>query len=779
MPSVSDDDWLVTETEFDLDKVNYFETVFTVGNGYQGTRGSLEEGLAGALSGTYLAGVYDNHDATVIDLVNAPSWLPVTIRVDGHRVDAQNCRIVEHRRTLDLYTGLLHRDTLFEDRTGRRTRLKTIRLCSFADQHICGLRIEIIPENHDSRIEVEGAIDGDRFNLEAMPAYKDARTFHNEVKWHKWAKSLHLDTEATDASRDYAYLQSRTIDTGISIGVACALQGPNASRFDAPRIDYKGAVQSMSVEAKQGESYVFEKLAAIYTSRDGTGDDIRKTCMDALAGAVAKGFDICAADSAAVWAAKWNDCDCVITGDRAATRAVRFNIYHLLIAANENDPRANIGAKSMSGEGYRGHVFWDTEVFMLPFYIFTQPETAKALILYRYNTLDGALRNAAENGFKGAQYPWESADTGVETTPKWTHDGLHRIWTGEEEVHITACVIYGLMTYVTATNDWDFMRRYGAEMLYQTSRFWISRLEHNAAADRYELTRVIGPDEFHEHVDNNMFTNRLAQWHLDKAVEVYARLDAENADGHSILKNRLGITADEVASWQNIASKIYILADPERNLIEQFEGYFGLDDLPITEWDENHMPLYPDGRDHFTLNETMILKQPDVVMLMYMLPDEFSDQAKKDNYAFYERRTMHKSSLSPAIHAIMGIEIGDHSTAHRYFERSAFVDLVNNQGNTADGIHIASAGGTWQAVVCGFGGFRVRHGQMTFKPWLPEQWDDVRFTLKWQGKRLRVIIGQDEYRFALIGEPGDTETILVHDQPVTLKSGEEATFSPG
>ena len=777
--SLSSDDWLVTEQAIDFDQAGVFETLFTVGNGYQGTRGSLEEGHIGELSGTYLAGVYDEHDANVIDLVNAPSWLPFVVRVEGYRIDAQNCEVVEHQRTLDLQTGLLHRDTLFKDKLGRLTRIKSVRFASFADQHLCGVKLEVSTENHDSTITVEAGIDGKRHNLEAMPAYQKKRDFPAEVKWEKWAKSLHLEMQASEASKNLAYLQCKTMDTGIVIGTASALQGPEVSKPDQSNIDYRHVSQSLSIDARQGENYCFEKLVAIYTSRDVIEEDVRATAEKSVAAASARGFDAVAADSIAAWASKWADCDSVITGDVEATRAVRFNIYHLLIAANENDPRANVGAKSMSGEGYRGHVFWDTEVFLLPFFIFTQPDTARALILYRYNTLDGAIRNARENGFAGAQYPWESADSGVETTPKWTHDGQNRIWTGEEEIHITACVAYGIMTYLTATDDWDFMRQYGAEMLYQTSRFWVSRLEHNSEHDRYELTRVIGPDEFHEHIDNNTFTNRMAQWHLEKAAEIFARLDAEDGDGHDSLKDRLALSADEVARWSDVAAKIYIPADPSRNLVEQFEGYFDLEDLAITEWDENHMPLYPEGHDHFSLNGTMILKQPDVIMLMYMLPDEFSDEAKKANFEFYEKRTMHKSSLSPAIHAIMGIEVGDHSMAHRYFERSAFVDLINNQGNTADGIHIASAGGTWQSVVCGFGGFRVRHGQMTFKPWLPEQWEQISFAIKWRGKQLHVRIDQEQCHFLFDAPVGDEEVIVVSDQSLELAAGTEQSISYG
>ncbi|MFA3917034.1 glycoside hydrolase family 65 protein [Ruegeria hyattellae] len=777
-PMLSSRDWLIEETHFDLNEANFKETIFTVGNGYQGTRGSLEEGHKGELSGTYLAGVYDHHDSTVTDQVNVSTWLPLRVRVEGEVLDVQTCKVVEHRRVLDLQTGFLHRDTVFEDSKGRCTRVSSLRFTSFADQHICGIQLTVTAENHSSQITVESALDARRYNLDRLPAYKGGTGFHPEVKWEKWAKSRHLKVTRSHASSDATYIEALTLDTGISIGMASSLERPSDSGFERVEREYERVSQTISIEAARGQSYSFDKLVSVYTSRDLNGAELAAKCEASLETAQAKGFSACLNESAAVWRAKWNACDCIVTGDEEATRAMRFNIYHLLIAANENDPRANIGAKSLSGEGYKGHVFWDTEIFLLPFYIFTQPQTAKALLKYRYYTLNGAIENAGASGFKGAQYAWESADTGVETTPKWTADGANRIWTGEEEIHVTACVAFGILSYVAATGDQDFLRDFGAEVLYQTSRFWISRLERNDSENRYELTRVIGPDEFHEHVDNNTFTNRMAKWHLEQSARVFGELCATGSPEHDALRKRLGLAEEEVQNWAEVAQKIYVPFDPSRNLIEQFEGYFQLEDIPITEWDKNHMPLYPSGHDHFSLNGSMLLKQPDVIMLNYLLPDEFSDEVKAANYAFYEQRTMHKSSLSPAIHSIMGIEVGDMSSAHRYFERSAFVDLANNQGNTQDGMHIASAGGTWQSLVCGFGGFRVKHGRMTFKPWLPEQWTNIRFSLKWQGNDVAVTITPDECCFQLTAPAGTKEVIEVLGRQVTLLAGQEVTFAP-
>ncbi len=769
----SDPAWLIEEDGFDATRANVRETLLTVGNGYLGTRGSLEEGHKGELSATYLAGVYDHHDSTIVDLVNAPDWLPLRVRVEGELLDAKSCKVVSHRRVLDMRSGVLSRETTFEDSRGRRTRIDSVRFASMADRHLCGIRLCVTAENHASRITVESALNAERYNLDRLPVYPGKPVFHPEVKWEKWAKSRHLEVTEAAVDEHRAYIAARTLDTGILIGLGATLIGPPEAEPGPGLRDYERVAQTMSVNAEAGTGYDFVKLAAIYTSRDVTPAQIAPQITACLDTAVAAGFDAVVEQSIAVWDEKWADCDCVVTGDDKATRAVRFGIYHLLIAANEFDPRANIGAKSMSGEGYKGHVFWDTEIFLLPFYIFTQPETARALLSYRYHTLVGALRNARGNGFEGAQFAWESADSGDETTPKWTADGANRIWTGEEEIHVTACVAFGVISYVTATGDRQFLREEGAEILYQTARFWASRLEWNETEQRYELRRVIGPDEFHEHVDNNAFTNRMVKWHLEQTVRLFQDLHEEAEPVHTALLERLGVTGAEAAGWQTMADSIYVPFAPEDNLIEQFEGYFGLEDIAITEWDENNMPRYPEGHDHFSLNGTMILKQPDVVMLTYLLPDEFTPEVKAANFDFYEKRTLHKSSLSPAIHAIMGIETGDHTRALQYFERSAYVDLRDNQGNTQDGMHIASAGGTWQVLVCGFGGFRVRQGRMTFRPWLPPEWQAIRFRLQWRGNSVDVAISHDECRFALDAPAGTREIIELLGEDIRLTAGEE------
>jgi kojibiose phosphorylase len=767
-----DSGWLIVEDGFSAALANTYETLFTVGNGYLGTRGSLEEGHEGALPGTFLRGVFDHHDAAVPDLVKAPDWLMLAVVVNGIRLDVTSMSVVHHRRILDMREGAVFRVTVFEDCEGRRTRLETVHFASRADQHLCCLHARITPENHTASIIIRSGIDGTGYNLDRRPIYNEPPPDDPQMKWHKWAKSKHLDEAAREQLPDGIYLENRTIDTGITIGYAALTTVSPAAGADVQQ-GYKHIEQVARAQVAADDMLTVEKFVAVYTSRDVAAASVRSACLDELRRNTAAGFVTCRERNRAAWQAQWADSDVTIDGDPDATRAMRFSIYHLLIAANESDPRVNIGANSLSGERYRGHAFWDTEVFMLPFFIYTQPATARALLLYRYHTLDGARRNARDGGFRGARYAWESADTGVETTPKWTWDGAHRIWMGEEEIHVTAAVAYGLMAYVAATGDNALMTDYGAEILFETSRFWADRLE--ATPDgRYALTRVVGPDEFHEHVDNSAYTNYLVRWHLQQAAHVYAELAAARPGELASLSERIGLTPDEVEGWLSRAERIRLPARTDDGVIEQFDGYFELESLPVTH-DDNDMPMYPPGYHHYNLAGINLVKQADVVMLMYVLPDEFGDDVKRANYEYYEPLTLHKSSLSTAIHSIMSIEVGDPRRAVQYFRRAAFVDLVDNQGNTQEGIHIASAGGTWQMMVCGFGGFRVRNGQMTFKPWLPPDWNAVEFRLKWHGNTVSVSADHTSATFVLSGPEGAAETIIVNGREITLQANTKAT----
>ncbi len=774
---LSPEDWLVRETGFDRATANRFETLFTVGNGRLGTRGSLEEGHRGQRSGTFLAGVFDKSDAPVIDLVNAPDWVDCAVYVDGSRLDVDTCTVVDHQRALDMRTGLLWRRTVFEDAAGRRTRLESLRCVSMADRELCALRVEITPEDHASVIEIHTGLNGNRRNLERLPQYPPGTTFPPEDRWEKWAMTRHLRETDRAAGTDWIYLQMQTVQTGHTLGYAAATAvaaGQPDQRVVLERSEQ--ITERLTVAGTPGRTIRIDKLAAICTSRDVTHADepIAQRCRAALERGRAAGFPALVEASRAAWSALWDASDCEVLGRADYTRAVRFSLYHLLIAANPDDPTVSIGAKSLSGEGYRGHVFWDTEIMMLPFFTLTQPRTAQALLGYRHHTLPGARTNSREHGTGGARYAWESADTGLEECPTHTPDGANRFWAREEEVHVSSDVGYGILRYVEATADPGLLLDAGAEVLFETSRFFVDRAT-TQAGNGYRLLQVMGPDEFHSHVDDNAFTNHLAAWHLRRAAELHDLLAREHPAALAGLTARIGLSPEEPTRWRAVAAGLRRPMVRDDGVIEQFDGYFAREDVRVTDRDAHGMPKYPPGRDHFTCETTTLLKQPDVLMLMYLLPADFSQTAKHANYEFYEPRTLHKSSLSPSIHAIMGIEVGDPQRAVQYFEHSAFVDLADNQGNTAEGMHIASAGGTWQALVCGFGGLRIVDGRLTFRPWLPPEWDGVRYRVTWRGRRIHVTVTAEHVEIHIQprehADPGDPETVVVHGEEHAVPAG--------
>jgi kojibiose phosphorylase len=766
--------WTIDETEWDPARANYFETILSVGNGRLGTRGTLEEGHHGQVSGTYLAGVYDAHDSQVIDLVNAPDWLDTEVYVDGARLDPDSATVTEHRRTLDLRTGVLTRDTVFTLDGGDRVRLRSTRTASVADRDLCLLRLTVTVLDSPATVTVVTGLDAHRRNMEALPVYPAGTVFGPDRKWEKWARSTHLRGLGRGFTDAAGWVESETIDSRVTIAyamtVAPAPSSPPPVRTER-RARHERVIETVEFDARPDAAVGIDKAVGIATSRDYRADG-RSPRERALATATGVDFDAALAASARVWAELWVNSDLRVIGDERATLAMRFSIYHLLITANPDDPTVNIGAKSLSGEGYRGHVFWDTEIMMLPFFLFTQPHTARALLGYRHHTLAGARQVAADGGNIGARYPWESADTGLEECPITTPDGQNRFYTRDEELHVTADVAYAIARYREITGDDSQLREEGAEILFDTARFWLSRAESDG--EHLHLRTVMGPDEFHSHVDDNAFTNRMVRWHLEYAVAVYDELAREHPDELAGILAGLDMTSADRDAWAAAADALISPNDPDGGLIEQFDGYFERLEVPITEWDGNDMPRYPAGRNHFNCEDTTLLKQPDVVMLMFLLPDEYSLDTRRINFEFYEQRTLHKSSLSPSIHAIVGLQVGDPTMAERYFARSAFVDLDDNQGNTEEGMHIASAGGTWQIAVHGFGGMLATAEGLRFNPELPTGWQRLRFTVQWRGRAVEVDLGHDEHRFRLIGS-GAPERITVSGRAVDLPADTTVT----
>lgn len=558
------------------------------------------------------------------------------------------------------------------------------------------------------------------------------------------------------------WLRAQTRHTRRTIGVAASLSSATSLSSSAETDGVTAAdlcpgfpALTVTQELKPGQTLQLDKLIAIATDRDidapaaANGAAIVERALGQLAGV---SYDRLRADHIAAWEQIWAAGDVLIEGDDEAQLALRFNLFQLLVAAPQHDERVSIGAKTLSGYGYRGHVFWDTEIFMLPYLIYTYPQTARNMLLYRYHTLPGARRKAAGNGHVGAQFAWESAETGDEVTPTWLPHWadpkqLVRIWTGDIQIHITADIAYAIMQYWRVTGDDAFLRDYGAEMILDGARFWASRAEPEEVDGRrrYALRDVIGPDEYHDHVDNNSFTNYMGRWHLLTALEVHDWLRANHPATAADLADRLQLSAASLAQWQDVAENMTLLYDGDTGLFDQFEGFFErerVDPELFRTADRSLQALFGiEGA-----NERQVLKQADVIMLLCLFRDEFDRRTWQTNWDAYMPITDHRygSSLGPSFHAWAACEMGLAEEAYQHFMLAARADLRNPRGNAEDGIHAASTGGVWQAAVFGFAGLRLMGENRLVQPRLPRHWRRLAFSYHYRGQVYQVNIQQNE-----------------------------------
>ena len=467
----------------------------------------------------------------------------------------------------------------------------------------------------------------------------------------------------------------------------------------------------------------------------------------------------------ATWSDWWRTSDIEVGGDPAAEQALRFAVYHLNSAANPADERVSIGARGLTGDDYHGHVFWDTEIYLLPFYTFTWPEAARALLMYRFHTIDGARQKAAQMGWRGAMYAWESADTGAEATPERVvgPDGqIIDVLCGKQEQHITADVAYAVWQYWLATEDVDFLLDAGAEILLETGRFWSSRAQPEG--DGYcHIRDVIGPDEYHEHVDDNAYTNVMPRWNIRRALEVAAVLRERWPDRWARLSHGLGLDDAELGRWRTVAETMVTGWNAQTGLFEQFAGFFGLEEIDLAGYAGRSVPMdVVLGRER--TQRSKVIKQADVVALLGLLPEEFPGDSERANFRYYEPRCSHGSSLSGAMHGLVAARLGDSDLALQYFQHAVAIDLADNHTAIAGGLHMAALGGTWLTAVFGFAGLSLQSDGIAFNPKLPASWRTLKFGIKWRGRRLRIGIDSAEQLFHANLEAGDAMAVFLNDR---------------
>jgi trehalose/maltose hydrolase-like predicted phosphorylase len=731
----ADPRWLLVVDGWAARREAAIEGAFALVNGYLGTRAAVEEGSGASTPATFLAGVFDTATrataqvaatperqviaAPTAELVVAPNWSKLRVVVDGIALAMDTAEVLAHRRTLDLRRGVLVREWRLRV-GGRITRLRSLRFASLHDRHVLGQAVEVVAEDWSGEVTLEAIVDGDVTNEGGVRHLVGHRV-------RRVGGGMLLKTTTAERHIDICLATSTTL--AIDAGREAVCEDEAAERAVLWRCRFA---------ASQGRAWRLDKLVTVFSGRD-TPDPVARADQR-LTQASEDGLPAMLARSAAAWAQRWESADIEVTGDEELQRRIRFALYHLIGCANPDDRQSAPGARSLTGERYKGHVFWDNEMFVVPFLNYTDPPTARAVLGYRHHTLPAARGNARSRGWRGAAYAWESADTGQDVTPAYyfTAAGERKdVRTGEQEHHLNADVGFAVWQYWQAAGDEDHLLAEGAEILLELARFWASRAEHGPDG-RWHVRTVIGPDEYHEGVDDNAYTNQLAGWLLDRAGELATWLRERHPDRWRSLVAALGMDAAEPAGWRAVAAGLVDGLDPQTGLIEQHRGFHQLEEVDLAAFEPRTTTMEVLlGWDR--LGQLKLVKQADVVMLLAVLGERWSRAAHEVNFGYYQPRTAHDSSLSPPVHALVAARLGDLDTAARYLEEAARLDLDFEQGVTAaGGVHIATLGGIWQALVWGFAGMTVAGGQLRFAPHVPAAWGSLRFRVRWRGTLLQV-----------------------------------------
>ena len=757
-------DWIVAERGFEPEHLGKCESIMCQGNGYLCLRNATDEFNPREQRDLFVAGTFNKFDDNeVTELPNAADVSRLEIKLDGQRFSLLTGTVEDYDRTLDLKTGETVRKVVWKAPNGRRYELCFRRFVSMERLHVIGQKLCVRPLDGEALLDIAGGIDGRMTNSGSQHFSEgDKRLF----------KGRHMQYSQTTG-------QSK-IDFVFNTTFSFAMDGEAREEPGFIVIDRRMIAQEYQITIPAGSTLCVEKLSSVYTSRDRDSeglsyDELHDKALAGHEAACELGYDELLSESAAAWARKvWDNIPVTIDAENEFDQlAMRFAQYHLHVMTPAHDNRMNIGAKGLSGEGYKGHTFWDTEMFILPYFIYSAPEIAKSLEEYRFLSLPGAHKKAGGNGYEGAQFPWESAwiDDG-EVTPVWGAADIvtglpTKIWSGFIEQHITADVAYGAWEYYMVTGDEDFMERCGYELILDTAKFWASRLEEGEDG-KLHINDVVGPDEYKEHVDDNAFTNHMAAWNIRKALEYCGLLRSEKPALYKALDEKLGLAALEPV-WEDKLSRLYLPQPREDLVIPQDRTYLTLKDIDLTKYkkQENVGSIYRDYNQE-QITHMQVSKQADILIMFLLLEDEFSAEVKRANWSYYEPRTLHDSSLSLSTHCILANDMGNRDLAYSLFRSAAAIDVGPNMKTSDAGIHAASLAGVWQSVVFGFGGVRMLDGRLRMNPSLPESWRGLDFFIHWQGQKLHVSLSHE--RAELVNLTGTREIELsINGRPCTVK----------
>jgi alpha,alpha-trehalose phosphorylase len=744
------DSWRLVEPELDVDRLAQTESLFALSNGHIGLRGNLDEGDPHSLPGTYLNSLYESRPLPYAEagygypesgqsVINVTNGKLIRLLLDDEPFDIRYGELHHHERTLDFRDGVLRREVEWSSPAGQRVKVRSTRLVSFSQRSIVAIRYEVTPVDAPARIVLQSELVA---NEQLPSAANDPRVAA--------VLEAPLMAEEYDANHSGAVMLHSTRVSGLRMAAMMDHIWEGAEDVLVTS-DCKPDIGrlTLSTALQPGQTFTLTKLIGYGWSSQRTRPALRSQVAGAVTGARHTGWDGLVAEQRQYLDEYWVRADVRLDGDERLQQAIRFSLFHVLQAGARTEQRA-IAAKGLTGSGYDGHTFWDTETFLLPVLTYTTPHAARDALRWRHTTLDMARERAAQLGLAGAAFPWRTI-RGQENSAYWP--------AGTAAYHINADISDAVLRYVHATDDKNFERDYGADILVETARLWIS-LGHADAAGKFRIDGVTGPDEYSAIADNNVYTNLMAQRNLRGAVEVLKAHPEKVAE--------LNVTSAEVERWRRAAESMYVPYDERLGVHPQATAF-----TDHERWDfENTPPEKYPLLLHFPYGDIyrrQVIKQADLVLALHLRGDYFTPEQKARDFAYYEALTVRDSSLSACTQAIVAAEVGHLRLAQEYLSEVALTDLDDLHHNTGSGLHMANLAGVWLGLVAGFGGMRDHDGTLTFAPRLPPGWTRLRFGMTLLGCQLRVDITPDEASYKLL--EGDTLNLRHHGQKITVRAG--------
>ena len=740
------DPWTIVEEGFDPGYQRVSESVFSVANEFMGVRGYFEEGY----SGDHLLGSYFNHLYELMDIhhdqvfkgfvtqgaamLNAVDWLYTRLRVDGEQLDLAKSAFSDFTRKLDMRNGVLTREFVWQTGSGKHLKLTFVRFTDMESTRVGCQRIVFEPLDFSGTVRVRMGLD---FNTHYEIGAGWDQTGAGSGQGHRiinlWQTRRKIATEGGWA------IQAETLRSGHQLFSGFRLQSDQPLQTAVVE-DVKFIGVDFELSLEQGTATTVDRVAVNEWAKTSDVDSLRAKGLELMQRHRDASFDSLLAEHSAFWARVWNVMDIEIEGDPSVLQGLRFSSFQTYQSYHGENADLNALCKGMTGEVYFGWVFWDSEIYSHRLMMFVDPPAARNLLLYRHHRLQQALDRAKQLDCKGARFPFATI-TGTEDSGTWQHVDL--------EIHADVAVAYAIWHHDVIMRDKEFLHREGIEMLLQICRFLASAGGWSPSKGDFGFYGVMGPDEFHMMVNHNCYTNVMAKKAFEFTLAVLDEMRVQAPDLYQAAIAKVGLKDDEPARWAHMAEMMRIPRDDRTGVLEQHSGYFDLPHVDLDNFPADQIPIYKNWAYIKIFRHDMV-KQPDVLNLMYFYSQDYSLQEKLANYEFYEARTIHESSLSPSLHAILALELGKLEEAYTFFRYGARMDLDNYNRNTEQGLHVTAAAGVWASMVFGYGGMRTDSDVLILQPTLPAQWRSYRFRVRYQGALLEVRVDVDSVRLQVV-----------------------------